>query len=584
MGYEPRRKKKEGNLRARHAARQRSQRPLDIDRLVPERLKNARIGWLQTARDFIGMLLRDAGWYLRNHPIIWQGIALIVVLVGLLYFLSYLFSGNILPRVKAIGVNLGGMSVSEAELALRDAWRDTMSLDIIANGEVIASTDPERLGVQFDAQQTARNAKAVGLRAVPFGRTIEPVVTVDRLTAQNYLLDLANHIDRIPVSAHYEWQNGELVGIEGQDGYRLDTSLTIETLTQHAPTILNKGRLDLLMITHAPEAQNPNPYIDAVRLLTSQPIQISAYDPYTNQHFTWIIAPEEFTRWLSAGTTSLTLREDAFLPHLELLNTTLNDSGKPLRFLAPTETTNALRDAISIGQAQVNLRVRYHPTLYTIVQGDTSYRISRKTGIPQILIVEANQGRNLEELSIGDTINIPSRDVTMPESPIPNKRIIVDLEAQHLIAFENSEVRFSWPISSGVSNAYTAPGIYQILSHKPMAYGSSNILCSNAGIQCGQWEMSWFMGIYEIRPGLVNGFHGKVLLPNGNYLGDGMIGSPVTFGCIMSGENEAQLLYEWAEIGTVVEIISPEYAPMSDLGQLALNLIQSGSVETSSGT
>jgi hypothetical protein len=87
--------------------------------------------------------------------------------------------------------------------------------------------------------------------------------------------------------------------------------------------------------------------------------------------------------------------------------------------------------------------------------------------------------------------------------------------------------------------------------------------------------MSWFMGIYEVQEGLVNGFHGKVLLPNGRYLGDGQIGSPVTFGCIMSGEEEAKLLYDWAEVGTVVEIISDEYAPMSNLGLQALEIAES---------
>jgi hypothetical protein len=38
----------------------------------------------------------------------------------------------------------------------------------------------------------------------------------------------------------------------------------------------------------------------------------------------------------------------------------------------------------------------------------------------------------------------------------------------------------------------------------------------------------------------------------------------------MSRSEDAQRLYEWAEDGTIVEIISSEFAPLSDLGRLTL--------------
>jgi hypothetical protein len=77
------------------------------------------------------------------------------------------------------------------------------------------------------------------------------------------------------------------------------------------------------------------------------------------------------------------------------------------------------------------------------------------------------------------------------------------------------------------------------------------------------------MGIYEVVPGLMNGFHGAVLLPNGAYLGGGNVGSPFTFGCVMSQDDQARLLYDWAEEGTIVEIISSDYPPQSELARRA---------------
>jgi hypothetical protein len=40
----------------------------------------------------------------------------------------------------------------------------------------------------------------------------------------------------------------------------------------------------------------------------------------------------------------------------------------------------------------------------------------------------------------------------------------------------------------------------------------------------------------------------------------------------MSENDNAKKLYDWAEQGTIVEIISREFAPESDLGKAALGL------------
>jgi LysM repeat protein len=253
---------------------------------------------------------------------------------------------------------------------------------------------------------------------------------------------------------------------------------------------------------------------------------------------------------------------------VEAQNRTLNASGD-LRYLDPSETRELLRQAINDQSQSVNLRIRYRPTTYEVVKGDTGYRIARKTGLPYNLIEKANEGRDLNRLSIGDVISLPSRDLTLPVNPVPHKRIVVNLDAQSLVAFENGQPVFNWLISSGLSDYPTYPGIFEILDHSEVALGSSYTLCSSSA-NCGQWEMYWFMGVYEVVPGLMNGFHGAVLLPNGAYLGGGNVGAPYTFGCIMSQNDNAKLLYDWADQGTIVEIISSEYAPQSQLGQLAL--------------
>ena len=204
------------------------------------------------------------------------------------------------------------------------------------------------------------------------------------------------------------------------------------------------------------------------------------------------------------------------------------------------------------GSLSTWVTVRYKPIEYTVGRGETAYSISRIEGIPYYLIEQANPDRDLSELYVGDTLTLPSRDLMLPFRPVRNKRIVVDLSDQYLWAYEDGQVVYEWLISSGISSAPTSTGVFQILSHVDVAYGSSFTLCDED--TCGQWIMHWFMGVYEAVPGLMNGFHGAVELPNGAYLGGGNVGSPYTFGCIMAVEDNAKLLYDWAEEGVVVEI------------------------------
>src|SRR5690606_8951915 len=126
----------------------------------------------------------------------------------------------------------------------------------------------------------------------------------------------------------------------------------------------------------------------------------------------------------------------------------------------------------------------------------------RRTGLPFNNISIANPGLDWNGIIYpGTPINLPSRDLVLPLDPVPEKRIVVDLDRYWLVAYEDGEVVYNWPISVGRNDAPTYPGIYQILEKVDVAYGSGFSLC-NESSECGQWEMSYFMGIYEVSEGL----------------------------------------------------------------------------------
>ncbi len=127
-----------------------------------------------------------------------------------------------------------------------------------------------------------------------------------------------------------------------------------------------------------------------------------------------------------------------------------------------------------------------------------------------------------------------------PSSP-SGKSIFVSISDQHLTAYENGQLVFSFVASTGMNHS-TRAGSFSVLDKIPNAYGSTwNI-----------WMPDW-LGIYYSGT-LENGIHALPILPNGNTLWAGFLGRPISFGCVVLGTNEALQLYNWADVGTPVEI------------------------------
>lgn len=545
-----------GRARKRHLMRLQKQMALpptdSFDKYTSTHVSGYKANWIEIRRKTIADQLtavKIAG-------------AALAVLISL-FAATHLLAGHIFPNVWTLGMSIGDMSIDAAEARLLEIWDSQVQMQLI-DGDRVWWVSPDDIGLQLDAKATAERARSVGMAGIPFGYNVEPVVSADAVKAEAYLISLVNQINVKPYNAGFEWRGDQFIGVPGRAGYDLDINRTLSNLMQSPTDVVVLQQLDLVVSSVPPQVADPTPYLEQARQLTSQPFALNGYDPFRDESITWTTTREVATSWLEVSSTGLNLREDAITPFVEAQNAALH-AAEANRFLDPIETAESLRQAIAQNQHSVAVRIRYHPTIYTVTTGDTGYRIARKTGIPFYLIQAANPGFDLSILSPEDTLQLPSRDVTVPLPPLNNKRIIVNLDTQYLVAYENGQQVFSWSISSGIEQAPTSPGIFQILSHEAVAYGSSYTLCGDTG--CGQWEMQWFMGIYEVTPGLVNGFHGAVLLPNGAYLGGGNVGAPYTLGCVMSENNNAQLLFEWADEGTIVEIISGEFQPQSELGR-----------------
>lgn len=139
--------------------------------------------------------------------------------------------------------------------------------------------------------------------------------------------------------------------------------------------------------------------------------------------------------------------------------------------------------------------------------------------------------------------------VNLPEGPgnpsVPayggTKYILVDISDQHMYVYDGDALIYSFVASTGIQGS-TRIGTFAVQSKIPNAYGSTwNI-----------WMPNW-LGIYWSH-GLENGIHALPILPNGATLWEGFLGRPVSYGCVVLGTYDSLLLYDWAEIGTTVEI------------------------------
>lgn len=567
------------NHKARERQEKRRQRSEVVSNIASEALPKLPPVKVPNNLQVLWAVVIDNLWQMREQGLLAslsKISAALLVIILFFFALGIIFSPNIGPNIRTLGLDMGGKSIEDATAALFNYWNEELLITIRIGDESFAQVHPSEIGLHLDATATAQAAKEAGLSGIPFGYELEPIINAQYSEAQAYILALASDIFIPSYEAGYEWRDGSLVSVAGRPSRELDITASVQRIVDVPLLTVENRYVELVTNSTPPLALDADPYYEAALAFVTSDFTIEAYDPFRDETQFWASTPEQMASWLVATDNGLSIREEGLEGFISYVNTQiLNDESRP-RYLDLVETYEAINTALQTGADTALLRVRYQDTVYVLQDGDWGQRLSRRTGLPFFNISQVNPGVDWNRTLIGDRINLPSRDLVMPLPPVPTKRIIVDLERMWLVAYENGEMVFNWPISIGRTDAPTNPGIFQILDKSEVAYGSGFSLC-NENSECGQWEMAYFMSIYEISTGFTNGFHGRVLLPNGAYLDQGSFQAANTFGCIMSDNREAEILYNWADIGVVVEIISDEFPPESQTAIEAMNFISTQS-------
>ena len=463
-----------------------------------------------------------------------------------------LYRGHIYPHVFALGIDLGGMTPHEAEKAL-------LVVDEYVNPGKVAFTSEGRkwifdwtdAGAYVDLPALVEAAYVIGREEDWRDRLqvwftffdVHPVYALEEKTARILLGNLSAEVSSPVIQPTIELVSGEVVVVPGSPGTALNIDVTLERLRAASRTAYY---LEVPLELQTIEPTNPDTAevkLQAEQLLQRQ-ITLTAYDVLTEQTLSWLLGRDEIATWLylvpgEDSVPEVDVNKHKIRETLFQLADLMGD-GRGFRYDVAVQK---IWDAFITEESSVALYLTHPKRTYAVQGGDTLTQIARRFGIPAGRVAEVNADIDIDHLSIGQVINIPSQDIVTPYLPVYWKKIVVSLPEQRVRVYEKDVLLWDWTTSTGIADSPTASGTFQVIEKEERAYAS-------------QWDlwMPYFIGVYDAGGSVVNGFHELPILANGQRLWAGSLGTPASFGCIILGIPEAEILYNWVEIGVIVVI------------------------------
>ncbi len=177
---------------------------------------------------------------------------------------------------------------------------------------------------------------------------------------------------------------------------------------------------------------------------------------------------------------------------------------------------------------------------YVVQPGDTLFRIALRHSVSLWDLARANGIQNPALIYVGQVLRIPSGSVSAPSSssssPAPShagRWIDVDLSAQRLTAYEGDVPVRTIVVSTGLPQTPTPVGQYRIY----VKYLYDDMSGPGYYLPNVPFVMYFYRG-YSL--------HGTYWHNN--------FGRPMSHGCVNLPTSEAQWLYNWASVGTLVNI------------------------------
>jgi len=209
-----------------------------------------------------------------------------VLIIGWTLGYQLLYAGRIFPGVSVAGVNLSGLTPSDAAVRLSETLSFPINGKVLfRDGEKAWVATPAQLGMVFDPSSSAMTAYRMGrsgglfgalsgqIRAGGAGVNVPPVIIFDQRVALQYLNQISTQINQPVVEASLNLEETNVVAKPGQVGRELKTDATLIYLGAQLQTF-SDGEVPLVVQEIQPQILDVSAQADAARQILSQPLTL----------------------------------------------------------------------------------------------------------------------------------------------------------------------------------------------------------------------------------------------------------------------------------------------------------------------
>ena len=196
------------------------------------------------------------------------------------------YAGRIFPGVSVAGVDLSGMTPSDAAMKLNQTLSYPVSGKILfKDREKTWVASPAQLGMVFDPTSSAVSAYRLGrsgglfgalshqVRARANGMNVQPVIIFDQRVAIQYLRQIGLQVDQPMREAGLSLEGTNVVATPGQIGRELKMDATLVYLGAQLQTF-SDGEVPLVIQEIQPQIIDVSAQADVAREILSQPLTL----------------------------------------------------------------------------------------------------------------------------------------------------------------------------------------------------------------------------------------------------------------------------------------------------------------------
>lgn len=236
---------------------------------------------------------------------------LAIIIIWTLGFQLF-YAGRIFPGVSVAGVDLSGLTPSDAAVKLNQALSYPITGKILfRDGEKAWIATPAQLGMVFDPSSSALTAYHLGrsgglfgalsgqIRAGGRGVSVPPVIVFDQRVAFQYMSQISTEINQPMLEASLKLNGTNVDAQPGQVGRELKIDATLVYLAAQLQTF-SDGEVPLVVQEIQPQILDVSAQADAARQILSQPLTLAIPNAAQGEPGPYIYTPEVLANMILA--------------------------------------------------------------------------------------------------------------------------------------------------------------------------------------------------------------------------------------------------------------------------------------------